>query len=91
MQEVFLSVSLNPLLWVPWAEQLSALRAAISAFAAGACGIHSDYPFLLKKFRRHSYPIVAHGKQSLASSLDHICSSFKEIWCPVEPAMLMIS
>jgi hypothetical protein len=63
----------------------------MSVFTAVDCHIHGDYSFLLKKLRRHSCPMVAHGKQSLLSSLDHVRSSSQEIWCPVGPAMLMIS
>jgi hypothetical protein len=31
-------------------------------FTAVDCRIHGDYSFLLKKLRRHSCPMVAHGK-----------------------------
>ena len=62
MEKIFLSVAFNPLLCVLVAKQLPAFGTAIAAFAAGVCGINGDYPFLLKKLRRHSCPIVAHGK-----------------------------
>jgi len=52
-------LAINPLFWVLGAKQLPASE---TAFAAGVCGIHGDYPFRLKKLRRHSCPIVAQGK-----------------------------
>lgn len=44
----------------------------------------------MKKLRRHSSPIIAHGKQSVTSSLDHTLSSMTEKSSPRDDAISTI-
>ena len=49
-----------------------------------------DYPFLLKKLRLNSFPVVANEKQSAVRSFDHDRNSKQENEQPTDSVMTII-